>query len=73
MPENHKDESAGRMEAMEARRKLLKQFGRYAAAAPAAMLLLEPYESQAAQRGKQPPRKKPRPGKAPAPSRGGYH
>ena len=71
---------------VEARREALKRFSRYAAAAPAAMLLLEPHQGHAAQhRGKVNKQTKPRVqgplggrgtpvvSNTPAPSSGGYH
>ena len=50
MSRNYSDKLEGGAGTIEARREALKQFSRYVAAAPAAMLLLEPHESHAAQR-----------------------
>ena len=49
---NRDDKSQGAAGISEARRAALKRFGRFAAAAPAAMILLEPHLGEAAQHGR---------------------
>ena len=44
------DEVSESLDASQSRREALKKFGRYAAAAPTAMVLLEPRESHAGRR-----------------------
>ena len=63
------DETAAGGAANESRREALKRFGRYAAAAPTAMVLLQPRDGHAGSKGRG--RRKGSNGRKPARRRGG--